>query len=139
MRHTKLLLVLVAMLGSLAGRAQNISTVPLRWTSDQTTDLKTSTSRSYASEFVTRGTDGVRWLQRNGSVATDFAVLGTEGSWTDVTADGTFTFLLARDGKTGKLIVQRSGSSLTLTLDFSESGEFNIKQQFRISTITAEP
>lgn len=119
--------------------AQDISSVSLRWTCTQTTNLRDGSTSAYLCTFITRGTGSVTWLQRNGQVATHYVVSGTEGNWPDVSQNGQLTYRLSRDEKTGQLIVERTAAGVTLTLDFTESGEANIKQKFHASEVAAEP
>lgn len=135
---SKLFLLLV-IVSPLLLQAQNVATTSLRWTCNQTTDLRTGNTTTYSCAFITNGAGTVSWLQRGGQMATRYTITSTEGSWNDVSTNGSFTYLLSRDGKSGRLVVRRSGDELTLTLDFSESGEFNVKQQFRVSEVAVQP
>jgi hypothetical protein len=118
--------------------AQDIASASLRWTCNQTTNLRDGSTSGYSCVFITRGATGVTWLQRSGQIATQFTVTSTEGTWNSVTQEGQFTYHLSRDGKTGKLVVERTASGIALTLDFSESGDTNIKQRFHASEVAPE-
>lgn len=120
-------------------RAQDIASASLRWTCNQTTNLRDGSTSSYSCSFITRGTDGIAWMQRSGQVTTNYAVTGTEGYWSDISNEGQFVYLLSRDGKPGRMVVQRTASGVTITLDFSESGPHHIKQQFRVSEVASQP
>lgn len=135
----KFILLLLVFGCPLCLHGQDITTSTLRWTSNQTTDLRSPETKAYACTFITRGTATIDWLQRNGQVRTTYTITRTEGSWRDILANGSFTYFLGRDGKTGRIVIERTGESVTITLDFSESGEFNIKRQFRVSEVAAEP
>jgi len=119
-----------------AALCQNIAAVNLEWAADHTTDLRTDASASFSCTFITNGTEGVTWLQKNGEISTAFSVTGTEGTWTNVASQGTFTYQLTRDGKSGFMTVEKNGEGTFITLDFSESGAFAIKRRFRIASVT---
>lgn len=137
---TKLICTCIFLLAShLVLLGQDISATSLRWTCTQTTDLRTQASAAYNCVFITEGAQRVTWLQRNGQVSTAYTVTGTEGSWVNVSSNGSFTYLVSRDGKTGRLILQRSDNEITILVDFSESGQHNIKQSFRVSEVAAQP
>jgi hypothetical protein len=115
--------------------AQDIASASLRWTCNQTTNLRDGSTSSYSCAFITRGTDRITWLQRNNEAATDYTITGTEGAWSDVKSNGTFAYLISRDGKAGRMTVRRTAEGITITLDFSSQGEMAIKRQFSVSEI----
>jgi hypothetical protein len=115
--------------------SQNVATADLVWRCDQATEQRTSSTISHNSTFKTSGTRSVVWLQRNDQFATTFTVTGTQGTWGNISNDGSFTYLLRRDGATGRMTVQRSGTNVSITLDFNESGEHNVSQKFRVQSV----
>jgi len=117
---------------------QNIASANLHWTSDQTTNLRSQETTQYVSSFITRGTSSVNWIQKNGQVNTSYSVTGTDGSWTDIETNGSFIYYLSRDGKGGRLTVERDAGGFFITLDFSESGQHSIKQKFRVTSVSLE-
>lgn len=135
---TKLFTVL-SLLFSTAVVAQDITTTSLRWTCNQTTDLKAPSTKDYACVFITQGNRTITWLQRSGQVRSTYVIREIQGSWRDITSQGIITYLVDRDGRAGRVVVERSGESINITVDFSESGQHNIKQRFRVSEVAIEP
>jgi len=136
-KHLTVLMALFLSVGIAA--AQNISEASIRWTCDQTTDLRTDSTGTYACAFITQGSASISWRQRNDEIVTHYTVTGTEGTWTNVSQEGLFTYFLSRDGSAGRLIIQRTGGQVTVLLDFSESGAFNIKRKFSVSEVAVLP
>jgi len=116
-------------------RTRDISQEKLAWNSDQATEQRSSSAMSYSCSFKTDGRQSVVWIQKNGQRTTTFTVRGTEGSWTDVSQPGSFTWLLTYDGRIGKMTAVKNESDTYIILDFSESGEHAVHQKFRVHSV----
>ena len=120
---------------SFPAAAQNVSQETLSWQADQVTDLQTNASVSMKCIFKTIGDGQVEWIQKNGTLKTTYNVTTAQGSWSNISQPGTITYTLARNGKTFKMILERSGPDITVTLDFSKAGEFTAVRRFRIVSV----
>ncbi len=136
MSYLKAPFILALHLASMCCVAQNIATSNLQWSSDQTTNLRTDQSTNYSCSFKTQGASTVLWVQRNGQVVTAYSVTGTTGEWQDVGIAGFFTYLVSRDGKSGKVTVEKGGSGTFITLDFGEADTHGIRQKFHITSVS---
>lgn len=118
--------------------SQNITTSNLVWEADQVTDLQKQTTTKYIAKFKTNETQSVEWIQRKGQMSTRYEVTGTEGSWVDISKPGSITYLLARNGKSAKMTLEKNSSGIFVTLDFSVPGEFTSIQKFHVQSIQPE-
>ena len=131
----KLLFIIFMYAIPVIGFTQNISKAKLSWQADQATDTQTLKTIAYTAEFKTIGSQSVEWIQKKGQSSAAFTVTATEGKWTDVTSDGSFSYLLERNGKTCKMTVERAASGTFITMDFSKTGEYTSVQRFRIQAV----
>ncbi len=132
----KILLVICSML-NLVAWGQNISSGSIRWTSQQTENLKNNEQYAHACSFITNLNEVV-WVQKNGERLTRFKIIGTEGAWNDVSKPGRLTFLVIDNTLSGSIAVEKTNSSTTLTIDFSQHGTNAIRQRFIISNVQPE-
>lgn len=117
--------------------AQDIAKTTLEWNTVEATDERSQGKFNHQSVFRTHGTDRVVWLQKNGTHTTTYQIASVEGEWLDVSKSGAVVFHLRHDGKKGLLSVERTAAGIFLTLDFSQSFEFGVKQRFKIQSVTA--
>lgn len=129
-------LVVIFCLSFNSSFSQDISTASLTWTADQTTDLSTGKNVPYQCEIKTDGVRSVKWVQKKGQLITTYTVTGTEGKWANISSSGTFTYLLSRNGKDCKMIIEKKLTGIFITMDFSKPGEFVSRQRFRIKSVT---
>lgn len=118
--------------------SQNIKTSRLVWETDRVTDLQNQTSTAYNGKFKTNANQSVEWIQRKGQMSTLYEVTNIEGSWKDVSTRGSITYLLTRNGKSVKMIIEKNSSGIFITLDFSVPGEFTSIQKFHVQSVQPE-
>jgi hypothetical protein len=58
-----------------------------------------------------------------------------EGSWSDVTKEGSILFHVTEGDSQGTIVFQRTESGVSVTLDFSALGPAAIKRRFSIAEI----
>jgi hypothetical protein len=115
--------------------SQNISTANLTWEAEEATDLQTSHSMAMDCVFKTNGTESVEWIQRKGELKTLYTVTSVEGSWSNVSAVGSFIYLLTRKGHSCKMTVERTETGIFVTMDFSKASEYTARHRFRIKSV----
>jgi hypothetical protein len=131
----KIQLTLLFALLSIGTFAQDLSTATLVWEADQVTDLQTQTTLPFSCQFKTHGLQAADWIQKNGARVSTYAVTGTEGTWADIGTNGSFTYLLSKNGNGGKMTIDKSTAGTFITLDFSKTGEYVFQQRFRVTTV----
>jgi hypothetical protein len=120
---------------SFQGTAQDISQQTLSWRTDQVLDLQTNASISMKCTFKTIGASKVEWIQKNGSLKTIYNVTSIQGSWPNISQTGSVTYVLERNGKSFKMLMEKSGPNVSVTLDFSKPGEFTSVRRFRVISV----
>lgn len=111
--------------------AQNVQSSRLTWEADEVTESWTGKKSPTPSTFKT-SRKTVEWIQRKGEVKSEYVITATEGEWSDVNQTGRIVLLLERKGRTSKMILERNGSLIEITFDFSQPGtdsslKFHIK------------
>jgi hypothetical protein len=114
--------------------AQDIASSNLTWIVDQTTDVGSSTTINYSCEIKTFGSGSVKWIQKKGEKVTNYQVSGTEGTWTNIALNGSFTYLLVRENKTCSMKIEKGPGGTYITFDFSQPGNSSI-QKFRVQSV----
>lgn len=117
--------------------AQNIASVPLRWLSSSSLDLKNNETGTASSEFISRQTE-ILWKQKSGQSVKHFEIVSVEGAWTDVGSEGAITFHVTEEQASGIVTFERTSSGIFVTLDFTAYRVTAIKRRFQIATIENE-
>lgn len=131
----KAMIFLVALIFPLiTAKCQDILKDQLRWNSGSTTDLHTDESRTYACAFISRPGE-IQWFQKGGQSVKTYRIRQQEGSWSDVSGNGSIVFNVTDGSATGTITFQRSGSVISVTMDFSALGTTAIKRRFDITEI----
>jgi hypothetical protein len=133
-----LLLSVLLLFLALPCLSQNIITSNLVWETDQVTDLQNQITTAYKAKFKTNANRSVEWIQRKDQMNTVYEITATEGSWEDVSRQGSITYLLSRNGKSVKMTIEKNATGTFITLDFSVPGEFISQQKFHVQSVQPE-
>ncbi len=134
-RQKKLLWKTACLLIALAGvsstaLSQSIVRSTLTWKAMEVNDSRTQTSKGMTCDFVTNGKKSVDWIQKGGALKTSFIVTAVEGEWLNVASQGSITYVLERNGKSCKMLIERNASGVFVTLDFTSS-----RLRFKIDSV----
>ncbi len=125
----------VLLFSTLSLHAQNIARGTLLWQAEEVTDLQTATNKQMSCQFRTQSNSSVEWIQKDGALKSLFTISSVDGQWADVSTLGTITYALERNGKTAKMILEKTASGTFITMDFSKPGEFVSKLRFKIMSV----
>lgn len=101
------------------------------WQTKSIKDLRTGKGHPYVCSFKIYPGDRVDWIQ--GDVAFSFPITSTEGNL-PVNGTGLVTYNLIKEGKAGKVIIEREADGDTwLTLDLQEGNQLGAYYRFQIS------
>jgi hypothetical protein len=135
MRTRILLFVLIlTAVQALAQQGVNPTQNKIKWVASSFTDLTSNSAVGKSAVFITDILGGkVRWIQKNGSLTYTLTISGIVGAWNNIENDGTATFNLNWEGKSGVLNATRKNGSLYLTLDINPSGKDRIYLRYDVS------
>jgi hypothetical protein len=80
----------------------------------------------------------VEWIQKKGQLNTQYEVTGIEGNWVDLSTQGSITYLLSRNGKLVRMIMERNPSGIFITMYFSVQGQLTAQQKFHVQSVQPE-
>jgi hypothetical protein len=132
------LILLSALFFASSGLSQNIKTSKLIWQIDQVINLQNQTSSAYHAIFKTNADQSVEWIQKKGQLNTQYEVTGIEGNWVDLSTQGSITYLLSRNGKPVRMIMERNPSGIFITMYFSVQGQLTAQQKFHVQSVQPE-
>lgn len=118
------------------GFSQDISASTITWTVNHGLDLKTNSDFNYQGSFTTRGTGSITWSQGGGNYISTFTMSSIQGTWTDVSANGTITYQVQQDGSSGTLKFERTAGGIFITLDFPSGDSQGSWLKFQVSSLT---
>lgn len=124
MLHRIVLLLLVLTLST--AFAQTVVT----WQSESIKDLRKNEEYPFTCTFNIYPDDRIDWVQ--GDVIQSFPVTSTEGALPEE-GEGRITYNLMKEGKSGKVIVERiSTNEVLLTLDLRKDTDLGAYYSFRV-------
>lgn len=133
-----LLILLFANFLASPGLSQNIKTTKLVWETDQVINLENQTSSVYNAKFKTNASQSMEWIQKKGQMNTLYEIARMEGSWEDISTQGTISYLLTRNGKSINMIIEKNSSGTFITMDFIVPGQLPSRQKFHVQSIKPE-
>lgn len=118
-----------------AVKAQSVETANLSWVVTGFHNNDNNEDVSSSSRFET-SPQGIKWIQKNGSMVYDFTVTGKTGSWNDISADGEITFHVTLRDKSGTIRFARQQGRITIEPNIIKEGHNMLPYVFTVSTIT---
>lgn len=128
-------LAIALLLLTQTSHAQNVLQSNLSWQTSQASDLRTGSSRQHQSVFKIYATSRIEWEQRNGATITRYTITGATGAWPDVSKPGKVTYSVRHDDKSGTLVLEKTTSETSITVDFSQGNTHGIKQKFIVQLL----
>jgi hypothetical protein len=128
------LFLALCVVGWMTTEAQQISTDTLTWNVDGLIDVVTQTETSYTCQFTTLASSSVDWAQKAGAKVYQFTVSSTEGTWSDISSDGQFTYYVNFHSYSGSLVFARSSGETTIWLTLNADGQQGINEKFIVTT-----
>jgi hypothetical protein len=136
---TKILNRLIIAFGCLAiainsfGQSSIIKTDQIQWNATGFTDLVHNTLvANTPCQFKTSSTQ-IDWIQGNGSYVNSFSIIGTSGTWVDLTQAGSIAMSVSGSGLTGTITFSRDQNGITIKVELS-GGTDSISNLYTIST-----
>jgi hypothetical protein len=128
------LLIIFLLLPLIHSFGQNIRSAKITWNCTQATDVLTGKTQDYSGSFISTGDTNVDWVQNNGQKTYHLSVVSVEGTWTDVSTDGTIIYNLG--GTTpGQLTFERTNGVLTIRLLLKPSKASKLNYTFSINSL----
>jgi hypothetical protein len=113
---------------------QNIRVAKINWNYTQATDGLTGKALDYSGSFISTGDTNLDWVQNNGQKTYHLSVVSVEGTWTDISTDGTIIYNLG--GTTpGQLTFERTNGVLTIRLLLKPSKAGKLNYTFSINSL----
>lgn len=128
MKITSYYFIVLLVLASVSATAQsgNILSQSLTWHSSSGYDLIASDSVEAVMKFTSVNNDRIEHRNHNNVLQT-FDIVSTEGSWTNVAAEGSMTYNVSINSATGLIKIERTSSGVFLTVDLSSGGGAKVK------------
>ncbi len=114
--------------------AQSFHQSTITWVADRAIDLERTDTVAMKCSFKTVGGAQLIWSQRNGSINSTYQITGVEGTWSNISEQGSVNLTLQRNGKSSKAKVERTNDGVYIMMDFSKP-EGSSHLLFRIVTI----
>jgi hypothetical protein len=115
--------------------AQNITKETIQWNASSFTDLDANEEVSNSCQFITYGTNKVKWIQDNGNSVLEWKVTSTKGSWPNVDSNGSFKYKISGNQLTGDLTLSKEGAGWIIELIVT-GGTSDIRLRYSISSIS---
>ena len=96
MRIYSIILVFAAMLISAVATSQNIQTATIEWNCNSTFIARPGTTTEEITKVVS-SSDQVIWYDSAGLVKKSFSITDTNGSWSNVSSNGSINFIVNGD------------------------------------------
>lgn len=114
--------------------SQSIEADVIEWTADHLSDLRTNIDTTYHATFLTAAKEKIKWIQ--GDYIIEMTVRGSEGTWNDVSQDGSFKYKVSINDKQGTLVFSRLSGQVVVRMEFLEEMVNALPYEFRISNVT---
>lgn len=111
------ILILFMLLGSIVTYSQNILTSTIQWTCTQTFDAQQGLMTDEITKIVSSPTQ-VTWYDSNDVVKDTFEISGTEGSWTNVSNNGSVTFTVSSGEDRALIQFTKQNSNISIRIHF---------------------
>ncbi len=98
---------------------------------DNSTDQFTSSS-----EFVTEGSNTIKWNQKGGALVYNFEVTQKVGNWKDTKQNGELVFSVLFRGYAGKIKFSRKQGQIKIETDIPIEGKNTLPFVFTIASIS---
>jgi len=135
MKDYMFIFILVMISGSAI--AQSPVSDNISWKSEVLFDSTDRASMPFVSEFrVYPSKRKIDWMQGNNSYVTTFSINATQGQWPDLKSDGKVSFAVSYFGKSGRLVIERSGGLTRIGLCITEGGKNLLPLSFTINSIS---
>jgi hypothetical protein len=115
--------------------AQSIHSGELHWNVEQLNDVNAGQSSVFNCLFTSSPT-AINWIQNEGEYTTSFPINSVSGTWSDVQGDGSVTFYVTFQDKTGEVTFSRENGLVTIRMKFMEQERNTTPYVFEVSTIT---
>lgn len=113
-------IALLFCLMSLHGNAQNIRNSKIKWTLTQSGRIL-ETLKPYRGELITEGVNKIIWIQKNGEKQSDYEITSTIGEWANIQQNGKIEYLIQKNGRKGKLLIERTIAGVSIVFYFDEA------------------
>jgi hypothetical protein len=102
---------------------------PESWQAESLRNLRTNEERNYSSTFKIYPEDRIDWIQ--GNHIQSFPVTSTEGSLQEGNTRR-ITYHLNKEGKYGKVVIERIGQEVFLTIDLTRDIDLGAHYRFKV-------
>lgn len=133
----KQLLITAILLCSLTTQAQqlNPATDALEWNYTSLYNLRNQETVTITGSFRVNDNNTIDWIQKDGEEMFTFTVTNRKGSWTDITVNGSLTYVVTYDASQGTIKISRSASGLLIEMDIDNPTRPNTQYNFIVTTV----
>ena len=107
----KFLLILFLTCFCLIGKAQNVKTSTIQWSSFKTMDVNKGNSNDEATTLTNYGTTRFEWKNSDGSLRKTFQIIEVIGDWSNVASAGSLTFEVTDGTNSGTITIRKDDQS----------------------------
>ncbi|MEQ1585775.1 MAG: hypothetical protein ABL895_07855 [Cyclobacteriaceae bacterium] len=127
-------ILLLALYSGFIATAQNATKETIQWNATGFKDLDANADFANSCQFITYGTQKIKWVQDTGKSVVELTVTNTIGTWADVNKSGSITYKITDGTAKGDLILKKSvdGWLIDLTL---LGGTSDIRLRYTVSSI----
>ena len=112
----KVVFLIISLLLSAGLYAQNVATQNMRWHIGKTQEINAGRVSEEPDQIVSYGTTNIEWQNANGLVKKTFTISETNGSWTNVQANGSILYEVSEGERLGTVRIFRTASELTIRI-----------------------
>jgi len=135
---TKYIIIILVSIPCLL-QAQNITSATLNWQASFVTDVNTGDILSTGGDQIISHTNSaVEWKDNQGHVKYTYTVNTVNGTWSNVSNNGSIIYQVTTGGKAGTIAFIRSGNEITIRILLLKEDAEDIPDmyEFKITGIT---
>ena len=129
----KYYILLLLLILTSAGFSQSVTSRDITWSSAKSVELHSTVDLNQSSKLVTHSTKQIDYVQSNNSTLT-FLISSIDGTWSDPNTNGSLVYHVKYQSRPGKITIERTGSGIVATIDFTESSPDAVKQKILIDS-----
>jgi len=113
---------MIVVISAIAAKAQDITSVNMRWNSNRYFDKNAGVWHEEATYLVTQGTTKIQWFNANGSLRKSIHVAEVFGEWTDINTPGLLQYEGTEIQGSCSITIQKNAQETKALLIFHAGG-----------------
>lgn len=129
----KFYILLLLLLATGTAFCQSITNREITWHTAKSLELHSNVELNQSGKIITRANRQIDYVVDENNTLS-FAITGIVGSWNDLNTNGSLTYKVKYQGRPGKIVLEKSASGITITIDFTEAAPEAMKQKILIDS-----